>query len=70
MATATPDRTYTYSYLHEANSAYLNAYIRNRPTLVTVTVGATVTPLLTNAYDAYSTNALVDRPISVTGLFR
>ena len=33
MATATPDRTYTYSYLHEANSAYLNAYIRNRPTL-------------------------------------
>jgi YD repeat-containing protein len=48
--------------LHESNNSYLNAYIRNRPTLVTVTGASGSATLQSNTYDAYSINALVDRP--------
>jgi len=56
----TPARTYTYTYL--ATSSYLNRYIANRLLSASVSDGAQSFTLVTNVYDSYASNPLIDRP--------
>ena len=54
-------RTTASTFLHDGNSDYDNAYIRNRPLVTTMTpAGGSAITMSTNTYDIYTQGLIVD----------